>query len=233
MRTSGQLPAEPARDGEHVPLRLPRLPTVRWVENIRDPIVAAALAIGLVVIGAGAGFGGSGGRQRSVPPPAAPAAEGILHHQVLYIAGYDSAYDGQPPPDPRFIAVYSYRGLDPTGNPLPYQPTATHQSVTTSAALLAEQIERLHQRTGKPVALVGLSEGALVTRKYLEDRPHPVRGRGRGRPGQPRRSAQTGLLPPTSRPSRLGAGHRLGTTRPANPRRRRSAQPRSLAFEDR
>jgi pimeloyl-ACP methyl ester carboxylesterase len=70
------------------------------------------------------------------------------------------------------VTVYSYRGLDSTGNPLPYEPEATHQSVDASAALLAEQVKRVHQRTGKPVALVGLSEGALVTRKYLAAWPH-------------------------------------------------------------
>jgi hypothetical protein len=147
------------------PVRLRRLPTV--------PVVAAILTIGLILIGAGAGFGGSGGRRRSVPPPAAPTVIGALHHPVLYVAGYDSAYDGQPPPDPGLVGVFSYRGLDPAGNPLPYPATATHQALQASAALLAQQVDRLHQRTGKPVALVGLSEGALITRKYLEAWPHP------------------------------------------------------------
>ena len=150
------------------PARLPRLPTV--------PIVAAVVVVAMVLIGGGAGFGGSGGRHhKSVPPPAAPetrsAVAGALHHVVLYVAGYDSAYDGQPPTDPR-VAVFSYRGLDPAGNPLPYPPDATHQALQASAALLAQQVNRVHQRTGKPVAIVGISEGALVTRKYLQSSPH-------------------------------------------------------------
>jgi hypothetical protein len=147
------------------PVRLPRLPTV--------PIVAGVLVAGLLLLGAGAGFGGSGGSHgRSVPPPAAQAALGSVHRPVLFLAGYDSAYTGEPIRN-SFLAVYSYRGLDPTGSPLPYQPVTTHQPLQTSAALLAKQVDRLHQRTGRPVALVGVSEGALITREYLEGWPHP------------------------------------------------------------
>jgi hypothetical protein len=148
------------------PVRLPRMPTV--------PVVAGALAAGLVLIGAGAGFGGSGSaNHRSVPPPAASGTIGSLHHEVLFVAGYDSAYDGQAPTRTSMVIVYSYRGLDGAGDPLPYQPEATHQSLQASAGMLAEQVDRVHQRTGRPVALVGLSEGALITRKYLEAFPHP------------------------------------------------------------
>lgn len=158
------------RTAVRAPVRLPRLPTV--------PIVAATVIAAMILIGGGAGFGGSGGRNhKSVPPPAAPAAASpaasALHHQVLYVAGYDSSYDGQPTPHSQVIAVFSYRGLDPAGNALPYPSDATHQAVQTSAALLAQQVDRLHQRSGKPVAVVGISEGALVTRKYLESWPHP------------------------------------------------------------
>ena len=149
------------------PVRLPRMPTV--------PVVAGLLAAGLVLIGAGAGFGGSGSRnQRSVPPPAAASdVIGSLRHEVLFVAGYDSAYDGHAPLRTSLVTVYSYRGLDGGGAPLPYQPEATHQSLETSAGLLAAQVDRVHRRSGRPVALVGLSEGALITRKYLEAFPHP------------------------------------------------------------
>jgi hypothetical protein len=152
------------------PVRLRRLPTV--------PIVAAFIVAAMILVGGGAGFGGSGARQhRSAPPPAAPGAASpqarALHHAVLYVAGYDSAYDGQPPPHPQVIAAFSYRGLDPAGNPLPYSSDATHQALPTSAALLAAQVDRLHQHTGGPIAVVGISEGALITREYLRSWPHP------------------------------------------------------------
>jgi hypothetical protein len=148
------------------PVRLPRMPTV--------PVVAGVLAAGLVFIGAGAGFGGSGSaNHRSVPPPAASGTIGSLHHEVVFVAGYDSAYDGHEPTRTSMVIVYSYRGLDGAGDPLPYQPEATHQSLQASAGMLAQQVDRVHQRTGRPVALVGLSEGALITRKYLEAFPQP------------------------------------------------------------
>jgi hypothetical protein len=139
--------------------------------------VAATVAAVMVLSGGGAGFGGSGRRHhKSVPPPAASpaaaAALGTLRHQILYVAGYDSAYDGKPMTDPR-VAVFSYRGLGSDGDPLPYPADATHQALRTSGALLAQQVDRLHQRTGKPVAIVGISEGALITRKYLQSWPHP------------------------------------------------------------
>jgi hypothetical protein len=147
------------------PVRLARLPTV--------PVVAGVVAAGLVFVGAGAGFGASGSADHvSVPPPVPAGTVAALRRQVVYIAGYDSAYDGRAPQSP-FVTVYSYRGLDTSGGPRPYQPVATHQSLEASAALLAAQVRRVHQRTGRPVALVGLSEGALITRKYLEAWPHP------------------------------------------------------------
>jgi hypothetical protein len=145
-------------------VRVPRLPTV--------PAVAAVFLAGVLVVGAGSGFGGSAGGRRSVPPPVAANVVSTLRHQVIFVAGYDSAYDGHPPRSP-FVTVYSYQGLDPAGEPLPYPPVSTHQALEASAAKLAEQVDSVHRRTARPVALVGLSEGALVTREYLERWPHP------------------------------------------------------------
>jgi hypothetical protein len=146
------------------PVRLPRLPTV--------PAVIAVFLAGLLVLGAGSGFGGSGGGSQSVPPPVAQNVVSTLRRQVIFLAGYDSTYDGRTPRSP-FGSVFSYNGLDPAGEPLPYLPEATHQALDVSAAKLAAQIESVHRRTGRPVALVGLSEGALVAREYLDRWPHP------------------------------------------------------------
>jgi hypothetical protein len=70
------------------PVRLARLPTV--------PIVAGVVVLLMILIGGGFGFGGSGSSHgRSAPPPVASAAVGTLRRQVLYVAGYDSYYNGE------------------------------------------------------------------------------------------------------------------------------------------
>ncbi|OKI64352.1 hypothetical protein [Micromonospora sp. CB01531] len=101
-------------------------------------------------------------------PPQVPYA-------VILLAGHDSAYDGRSAADPN-VELFSYVGLDSAGRPLPYRPEATHRSLESSSQLLAAQVQAVHQRTGRPIALVGQSEGATVARTYLRDRPDsPVR----------------------------------------------------------
>ncbi|MEU3454859.1 hypothetical protein ABZ671_14835 [Micromonospora sp. NPDC006766] len=94
-----------------------------------------------------------------------------VRHVVIFVAGHGSAYDGEPPVDPN-VQWFSYRGLDAQGRPRPFGVRDTYQSIESSVALLDTQVELLHRRTGLPVALVGQSEGALVSRTYLADRPH-------------------------------------------------------------
>ena len=94
-------------------------------------------------------------------------------HAVIVLAGYGSTYDGERPPDPR-VERFSYRGLGPDGKPLPYDRDDTTISVADSVRLLEQQVDRLHLRTGRQVALVGESEGAMVARTYLQQRSHPA-----------------------------------------------------------
>ncbi|SCE69425.1 hypothetical protein GA0074695_0368 [Micromonospora viridifaciens] len=94
-----------------------------------------------------------------------------VRHAVIFVAGHGSAYDGELPVDPN-VQWFSYRGLDARGGPLPFAPRDTYRSIESSVAMLNTQVELLHRRTGRPVALVGQSEGALVSRTYLADRPH-------------------------------------------------------------
>ncbi len=91
-------------------------------------------------------------------------------YAVILLAGHDSAYDGRAAADPR-VRRFSYAGIDADGRPLPYSSRSTRQSLTRSALLLAAQIDVLHRRTGRPIALIGESEGAMVARTYLRDRP--------------------------------------------------------------
>ncbi|MEU5551501.1 hypothetical protein ABZ738_17165 [Micromonospora sp. NPDC047793] len=99
-------------------------------------------------------------------PPEVPQA-------IIVLAGYGSAYGGEAPVDDR-VERFSYRGLDPDGTPLPYAPRDTTISVAQSARLLGEQVQRLHRRTGRPIALLGESEGAMVARTYLQEGAHPA-----------------------------------------------------------
>ncbi|MFC8620203.1 esterase/lipase family protein [Micromonospora purpureochromogenes] len=99
-----------------------------------------------------------------------------LRYAVLFLGGYETSYDGQFAHEFASAPVtrFSYRGTEADGRPRPYRAQDTHQSVETSARLLAEQVDQLHARTGKPVALVGVSEGAMIIRYYLGRMPHPA-----------------------------------------------------------
>ena len=114
----------------------------------------------------------TGGPREWRPPVLAQPLPDRVPHAVIAIAGHDSQWDGRPPADPR-VERFSYRGLDGQRRPLPYGPRDTHQSLDSSAALLAAQVDELHRRTGRPVALLGESEGAMVARTYLEKWPKP------------------------------------------------------------
>ncbi|WFE32237.1 hypothetical protein [Micromonospora sp. WMMD975] len=93
-----------------------------------------------------------------------------VRYAVIVLGGHNSRYDGRPAVDPA-AATFSYAGQDATGRPLPYDARDTHRSLESSAVLLARQVDALHARTGRPVALLGQSEGAMVGRTYLRDRP--------------------------------------------------------------
>ncbi|SCL32722.1 hypothetical protein GA0074692_3388 [Micromonospora pallida] len=95
-----------------------------------------------------------------------------VRYAVILLAGHDSAYDGRPSGDPA-VERFSYAGLDASGRPLPYRWLDTHRSLGSSAELLAAQVDAVHRRTGRPIALVGESEGAMVARRYVGDRPDP------------------------------------------------------------
>ena len=150
---------------------LPRLPAV--------PTVVVVLLLALAASGL---LARSGARAAARPPPALVLRDGAgaPAQALLYVGGYDSRYDGGTgyAADPAGRPVlpvdrFSYAGLDPRGGPLPYPPASTHQSLARSADLLAAQVTEVRRRSGRPVALLGHSEGTLVVRAYLEAHPHP------------------------------------------------------------
>lgn len=93
-----------------------------------------------------------------------------VRYAVIVLGPHNSRYDGRPAADPA-VETFSYVGPDAAGRPLPYRPRDTHRSLGSSSALLDRQVRALHDRTGRPVALLGESEGAMVGRTYLRDHP--------------------------------------------------------------
>ncbi|MCW3841280.1 hypothetical protein ONA70_14345 [Micromonospora yasonensis] len=147
--------ARPAR------IRLPRVPVAPIA--IVLTIAGAVFAQSLVGVAAG-------DRIAWRPPILAERLPDRVPYAVIVLGGHDSRWDGDPPADPRG-ELFSYRGLDANGRPLPYLPDATHQSLDASAAMLAKQVAALHGRTSRPIALIGQSEGSMVARTYLERLP--------------------------------------------------------------
>lgn len=147
-------------------------PSTRWVRVPAAPVaVVLALAVPLLIPPLVDAVPGKNLRTEAVVldhplPPEVPQA-------VIVLAGYGSSYGGEEPPDDR-VERFSYRGLGPDGKPLPYRPNDTTISVADSVRLLDEQVKRLHQRTGRRVALIGESEGAMVARTYLQEQAHPA-----------------------------------------------------------
>ena len=144
---------------------------IRW---LRVPVAPIAIALTMAAaVGAQSVVALAVGRPGEWRPPIiSQRLPDRVPHAVIAIAGHDSSWNGRPPADPR-VERFSYRGLDAQGRPLPYGPRDTHRSLGESAALLAAEVEALHKRTGRPVALLGQSEGAMVARTYLEKWPRP------------------------------------------------------------
>ena len=138
-----------------------------WARVPVAPLAIVLTMVLAVVAQAVIGVAGRGTAGEWRPPIVTRPLPPEVRHAVIAVAGHDSSYDGQPPVDPR-VERFSYLGLDAQHRPLPYRPRATHRSLESSAALLAAQVEAVHRRTGRPVALIGQSEGAMVVRTYLE-----------------------------------------------------------------
>jgi hypothetical protein len=94
---------------------------------------------------------------------------------VLVASGFWSSWNGRTAPP--FSGNYdeqrfSYRGVDPTGRPLPYRSADTQQPLSQLERLMSDQVEALYRQTGKPVSIVAESEGSLVAKTYLTASPH-------------------------------------------------------------
>ena len=71
----------------------------------------------------------------------------------------------------RLVQTFSYRGLSPAGDPLPYGPAASNLPLPVLGDRIAAQVQRLHARTGQPVDVVAESEGTLGVYAMLAQHP--------------------------------------------------------------
>lgn len=144
----------------------------RWTGRAPVPIiVAAALALSMVSAGPLAGLGQLN-TQEPLPAITGPLVTAV-RRPVIFVGGYDTDWDGSPTRVGLPLEIYSYRGLNGEGRPLPYRTTDTHASLAHTAELLARQVSVTSQQAGRPVSLIAMSEGTLVVRRYLADTPDP------------------------------------------------------------
>jgi hypothetical protein len=143
------------------------------------PVVPVALCalVGGVAGGAFAGFAHAHRVQalRSHEQASATAPSGP---PILVVSGYGSTWDGAPrhpiPGNFREV-VFSYRGLDRSGRPLPYGSSDTVKAITRLDRMLLAQVRALHRSTHERVDVVAESEGALIAKTaLLADRHAPV-----------------------------------------------------------
>jgi len=156
-----------------------RTAATRWAMPVAP--VGVALVVAVVAAGVTVSFSVTRAQADTGAPGATAAAGQAGHpdgHPVLMVAGFGTHWDGRRRDvlGPGFATErFSYRGLGPGGAPLPYERSDTLRPVDQSVRLLARQIDRLHRATGRPVAIVAESEGALVATAYvLGRRPSDV-----------------------------------------------------------
>lgn len=174
-------------------LSAPRAARHLWRSERPIPIapVAAVLAVALVVGVVRAGFVYAESphghvtqaavgvvRVQESRPAAVPSLPALTGRgpSVLEIKGFGSACCAST--SLRTIAgnavaqQFSYRGLDAHGRPLPQGRAASDLPLPVLGDRIYAQVQRLHQRTGRPVDLVGESEGTLGIYAMLARHPH-------------------------------------------------------------
>jgi hypothetical protein len=139
------------------------------------PVVPLALVVMLVLVAAGAGYGfraNVGNASAATPAPRVPAFSN--GRPVLLVSGLGGRWDGIPRrwlPGNLEVRRYSYAGEDRAGHPLPYASSDTHLPLPNLVAKMGAQVDALHRQSGRPVAIVAESEGALVAKAYMAVTP--------------------------------------------------------------
>ncbi|HEX6393182.1 MAG TPA: hypothetical protein VFZ97_07050 [Acidimicrobiales bacterium] len=141
------------------------------------PVVPVALAglVGGVVAGTLVGF--TQARQTEVQSTRLQEAHAIAFDAgppVLIVDGYGSNWTGvkdHPVPGAWSETHFSYRGVSPAGQALPYTSKDTVKPLKTLVRLLASQVASVAQTDRRPVSLVAESEGAILAEAYLHSTP--------------------------------------------------------------
>jgi hypothetical protein len=129
------------------------------------------LAIGGIILGFASVAHPQGAGDGAADAQAASAAGA---RPVLVANGFGSSWDGRssaPRFGPYLEWTFSYRGLGRDGRPLPYDSADTTKSLPALDRLMGEEVDALHRVTGRPVDIVGESEGALIAKTYLVASP--------------------------------------------------------------
>jgi hypothetical protein len=148
-----------------------RTAATRWAMPVAP--VGVALVVAVVAAGVTVSFSVTRAQADTGAAGETAAAGHAGHrdgHPVLMVAGFGTHWDGRQRDvlGPGFVTErFSYRGLGPDGAPLPYERADTLRPVDESVHLLARQIDRFHRATGRRVAIVAESEGALVASAYV------------------------------------------------------------------
>ncbi|MFZ0667884.1 MAG: hypothetical protein WAM97_19205 [Acidimicrobiales bacterium] len=136
------------------------------------PAVPAALAVMVAIVALGSvnGFTHVNPRNPGGVSEAFTSVAARGERAVLVVAGYGSHWNGKekhPVPGSFFEVQFSYSGLGPSGQPLPYTSAETVKPLKVLDAEMAQQVAKLHEESGDRVDIVAESEGALVAATYL------------------------------------------------------------------
>src|SRR5690348_14114400 len=112
---------------------------VRWARVPVFPIVVA-IVIGFMFTIGDIAESGTRNPEVSEPPALARVEAKATDGPVIFLAGYNSHYSGEPSGRTLPILRFSYEGIDDGGAPRPYTSVDTHQSLVASAQILARQV---------------------------------------------------------------------------------------------
>ncbi|MGH9107635.1 MAG: hypothetical protein ACRDZX_17755 [Acidimicrobiales bacterium] len=148
---------------------------------VRHLVPVAAMTttvlVGIVVGGAVIGFSLAHRTPRAVASSSSSGTYPGAQAAVLVVSGYGSNWDGaavHPFRGDFTEERFSYRGLAPSGQPLPYTSTDTAKPLLELDRMLLAQVASLNRRTGEPVNVVAESEGALIAKTALLAEPSPA-----------------------------------------------------------